>query len=122
MPLETCGTVVEQQDDRVIVRVERTVCDDCSGQCIKFRFPGKLGAIGRQRVGSRVRVSASAAQVALASSVVFGVPLITLLLLGVFAMSNFVIFAGLLLSLLLVYGATRPLIFRRLMQIHAKII
>lgn len=122
MPLETCGTVIGTEHGQVIVRVEAETCKQCSGNCIKFRFPGRLHAKGQFDVGTKVRVIADARHLTLASLLVFGLPLIAITVTALVFQSPLILLVVFVSSLLFVYLNTRAASFKRLLNSRAEIL
>ena len=119
MPLRTCGTVVEREHDRVIVRIEKERCVDCTG-CVRFKFPKTVHAIGTQAIGERVAVRSSASQLSIAALLVFGLPVVTLALTLLIWESIWVLGVSVLLSVVTVFGVMRITRLQRLFRIYAE--
>ena len=119
MSLRTCGTVVDQQRDRVIVRIEQERCANCTG-CVRFSFPKTVSALGTHAIGERVAVRTSATQLSLASLVVFGLPIVALSLATLVWESLWVLGVALLLSFGTVYLVMRFARLRSFLKIYAE--
>ena len=119
MTLRTCGTVIAQEHDRVIVRIEQERCTNCTG-CVRFSFPKTVSAIGSQSVGERVTVRTSSTQLSLASILVFGVPVFTLAVVVLVWGSILLTGVALSLSLFVVYVSMRYARLRKFLKVHAE--
>ena len=119
MSLRTCGTVVDREHDRVIVRIEQERCANCTG-CVRFNFPNTVSAIGQHAVGERVSVRASTFQLSLASIIVFGLPVLTLALTMLVWDSIWALGISLLLSFATVYLVMRFARLKSRLKIYAE--
>ena len=117
--LQTCGTVVAKQRDRVIVRIEQERCANCTG-CIRFNFPKNVSASGTQGIGERVVVKTSAVKLALASLLVFGLPVASLALAVLAWESSLLVGLALPLSLFVVYVLSRDARLKQFLKVHAE--
>ena len=119
MSLRTCGTVIDQQQNRVIVRIEQERCTNCTG-CVRFNFPKTVSAIGTHAIGERVAIRTSAAQLSLASLVVFGLPILALSLATLVWESRWGLGVALLLSFGAVYLIMRFARLQSFLKIYAE--
>ena len=118
MALLTCGTVVDQKDERVIVRIKQERCANCTG-CVRFNFPKTVSAIGSQSIGECVAVRTSAVQLSLASLIAFGIPVITLFFVSYISQTVWILLLALSMSVTTVYLAMRFGRLQRFLKIYA---
>ncbi|MCY4096520.1 MAG: SoxR reducing system RseC family protein [Gammaproteobacteria bacterium] len=119
MSLRACGTVVEKNRDRVIVRIEQERCANCTG-CIRFNLNKDIRAIGNQAIGERVTVRTSATQLSLASLLVFGVPVTSLAFAMLVWESLWITVVALSLSIYVVYICMRVARLRKFFKVYAE--
>ena len=77
--LSRCGTVIATDREQSIIKVDSERCDNCVGLCIRFGVPDEVASDQRFEVGQRVRVMASSSVLTLASSAIFGLPVLCFL-------------------------------------------
>ena len=119
MPLSACGTVIEQSDDRILVRVEVERCENCIG-CVKFNHPKQISAQGNFPIGDRVRIQTSAVQLAVVSMLVFGFPVLAVLL-TLFMLESMVAIAVVLMgSFFFVFCGLRYFPLQNMLKVHAE--
>ena len=120
MTLSTCGIVVAQKDERLIVQVESESCSNCTLNCVRIGIPTRISALGSAPVGVRVRVSASSKNLLLASFLVMGLPVVISLLAAIIWQSIVAVMAALFFSLLGVYLITKLKFFPALLRTQAE--
>ena len=117
MPLITCGIVVEQKGSELVIESKQERCEQCPGNCVRFKNTGLIKVTGSLPVGTRVEVRASATKFALASTLVFGpVPVVFVLMLWLNPEPSLGLTTGMLLLAILLSGLIARLTFGRFLH------